>query len=782
MRVLFIVFYSLAIWTSSFTQSLISGRVFSKVDKEPLIGAAVLNVNDKNGVATNHLGQFKIKVSNNKENTIIISYLGYVADTFALDGNSYFEVFLDENIEVLANVEIVADKQKWSVENIGKLSMSQAQIVKHMNYLLGEADVLKTLQILPGVSSGNEGTAGLLVRGGSIDQNLYLVDNIEIINPTHLGGFFSALDVDLVNNVNIEKGGFSSKFNGRASSIIDIKLKNGNAQKWKNKFSIGTLSAKYYIEGPIKNDKTTMLLNVRRSIIDLAYRGFNKIDGSNEPSGFSIYDINAKINHRINKNNELSFLYYLSNDQYNLSIKSDNDILKSITKYGIAWGNNMYGVSHNYIKPTLNINTTLSYDSYFYKIKSDYDYEVKGSKDKGQELININSLLNNYTLKTNVYKYINEKNSLQFGGSIKHQKSEPSIFYEEIVNSKIKDKFSLDSLNTNGTIFSLYGELDKKFKYDISLIGGLNFSIYKSAGEKPFTYLLPRLKVNKEFSKINAFVSYARMTQFTHLLSSNGNGFPSDSWIAANEIAPPIISNQVSLGLTPKLNKSFELTIEAFAKTLNNLVTYKEGSLVDNISVNWENTIVTNGTAKIIGLEIYSKSNFKNLEIIVSYDLSKNMNQYANLNYGKSFPSKFDRRHEISIAPSYKFNKKVSANLLWTYNSGQKLTIPFHYYNVVARGYSQNAEIPGYTQQIAEYYTSINNYAAPSYHRLDLNFSFYKKLRKGSRIFNLGIYNAYNRLNPYLLYLKKKGNEVVLSQFGLFPILPSLSYLRNFNN
>jgi len=763
----------------------LSGYTSDSSSQEALIGTSIYLPELFKGTTTNSYGFYSITLPEGKYK-IRFSYVGYKTITEEIDLNKNIMVNLHlKSSNELDEVEIIANEVEKDYESteMGIHSLTMKKLDK-IPVLLGEKDLIKTLQLLPGVQSGSEGSSGLYVRGGSPDQNLFLLDGVPVYNANHLFGFFSVFNTDAINSVKLIRGGFPARYGGRLSSVLDIRMKEGNMNKFHGSGSIGIISAKINLEGPIIKDKTSFIISGRRTYIDLlakpliAYISRNK--GDKTSGGYYFYDLNMKINHKFSDKNRLFFSTYLGNDRF-YSKYEDNYTIES-KKYenqydvGLGWGNIISVIRWNLqLSPKLFSNTTVTYSRYNFNTEQKMNEKLI-TPDKTEDNVYLNSF------KSGIYD-ISVKIDFDFMPTPDHYiKFGVGDTYHTFQPGGFQTKYSSgDSSVTNNQLsFDLYAHEYHAYIEDDFKIGSLlkfNVGLHYSGfvfTNKTFNYLQPRLSARILLSSSSSIkVSYSRMAQYLHLLTNPSIGMPTDLWVPASVNAPAEYSDQVSMGYFKQFNKGFKLSIETYYKTMYNLIEYKEGSSFFGVSKNWEDKIEI-GKGESYGIEMLIEKKRGKTTGWVGYTLSWANRTFENINFGNTFPYRYDRRHDISIVIVHQLTKNIDLGLVWVYGSGQAVTLGFEEY------------YPGYNSDIMDYepitnIDSRNNYRTPAYHRLDLSANFTKKKKWGERTWSVGIYNVYNRQNSFYIYVDHRDNgEAFLQMVSLFPIIPSVAYSFKF--
>ena len=770
-----------------YSQITVSGFIEDKNTHERLPGVNVYDINSLQGTVSNSYGFYSISL---KEDTarIIFSMVGYQQQINQIHSG---EKEINLNVELESGIElaevVVTHKQKtFNNTEMSVLKIPAKQLLQ-IPALMGEADVMRAFQLMPGVQGGKEGTSGIYVRGGSPDQNLMLLDDIPLYYVNHIGGYVSVFNPDVIKDIKLYKGGYPARYGGRLSSIMDIRMKEGNMNEVTGNVSVGIISSKFSIEGPIKKDKTSFIFSIRRSLFDVFTRGYQKlILNDNTSAGYTLYDMNAKINHIFNAKNRLYFSTYFGRDRILIKQKDfntrDDYPYNFKSKNDINWGNYSTSFRWNHIYSSkLFSNFTIGYTNFFYRSFSDIDNIEKQTGHTVGTLSNhFSSAINDFFAKADFDLYKNNQ-QIKFGGGITKHRFTPTMnnIYQVGTNASNIDTTFGSQKNMPTELF-LYAEDEFTLTENLLLNVGLHFT---SLTEKNHTFysLQPRITGNYVVAKNYSIKSsFSRMMQPFHLLSNNDAGLPTDLWVPATKEVPPQKSSQIALGIAGEINHKYpvEWSIEAFYKKMNNLIEFEDGASFFSGIVDWKKKIVRNGSGTIFGSEFLLQKKEGATTGWISYTLSKNMRQFDELNSGNPFPYKYDRRHDFSIFMSHKFNEKYQLSASWVFATGNAVTLPANKYNLYVMGWEHrdggNIE---YLYDEVHIYNERNNYRTPSYHKLDISLDISEKKREGLRIYTLGLYNAYNRLNTYYLYFDndKAGNKKLYS-FSLFPVMPSVSY------
>lgn len=751
----------------------ISGYVSDGKTQEKIIGAIIYDAKTKLGTITNNFGFYSLTLPSDSVN-LLISYIGFTPQYLSFLLNKDVPLNIDLSLSnQLQTIEILADENE-RIEERTRMSTINIPIeqIKKVPAFLGEVDVLKVLQLLPGVKSGGEGSSGLYVRGGGPDQNLILLDGAPIYNASHLFGFFSTFNADAIKNVELTKGGFPARYGGRLSSVIDINMKDGNMRKYNVEGSVGLIASKILIEGPIWNEKTSFLFTARRTYLDLLLGPIISAATIGEGSGgYYFYDLNLKVNHKFSDKDKLFLSLYKGLDNFYFSTGS---AFTGETSYGgyLKWGNAIGSARWNHVfNNQLFCTTGLTYTQYLFGLGQ----ELKDLKNDTKESANYFSGINDWAGKINFDYMPNPNHNVKFG---------TNYIYHTFKTGAEQYKTSgfdrnIDSISGNPDIFAtelnLYAEDDWRINPKLKINVGIHAagflvqnSFYKSLQPR-FTgrYLLP--------NNWSVKASYASMMQFIHLLSNSNVGLPTDLWVPATKLIKPQQSYQGAFGFAKSFkNNAFEFSAEGYYKEMKNIIDYLDGANFIGGSNDWEKK-VAQGIGWSYGAEFLIQKKKGKLNGWIGYTLSWTNRQFTQINEGKIYPYKYDRRHDISIVAIYKLSNKLDVSSTWVYGTGNAISLPLQSYAaVVDPGSSLNNEV--------QYYGGKNNYRMAPYSRMDVSVNKHKKKKWGRVTWSFGVYNLYNRQNPYFLYFARNQYGVQqLKQVSLFRLIPSISYSFKFD-
>lgn len=782
-----VVALTMMIWQAQAAKYTLSGYVDDAGTGEKLIGATVFDQASLQGTTSNLYGFFSVTLPEGQYE-IVASFVGYQRQVITIDltKDQTFNFSLQSALD-LEEVEIVGT-QSEAIQDRSQMSVISLpmQDLQNLPALFGERDVMKALQLMPGVQSGGEGTSGLYVRGGGPDQNLILLDGVPVYNATHLFGFFSVFNTDALNSVELIKGGFPAHYGGRLSSVIDIRMKEGNTKKLRGAGSVGLISSKLTLEGPLIKDRSSFIVSGRRTYIDLLaqpfIRAIGNAEGAKVRAGYYFYDLNGKVNYKFSESSRLFLSTYLGNDNAYARIEEsyiqNNVRFTSKDNSGLGWGNITTALRWNKIlNQRLFANTTLTYSRYRFQVGADYSLDADpGGQTEALEY-SYSSGINDLAGKVDFDFIPNPNHYIKFGvGHIYHTFNPGvNVFQQDIVTDA-----SVDTTFGNNKIyaheFSTYIEDDMKIGGRMKVNAGLHFSGFRVRGENYFS-LQPRISGRYLLSEDWSLKgSYATMRQFIHLLTNSTVGLPTDLWLPATDRVPPQKSQQLALGVAHTFKEKYEVSVEGYYKTMDNLIEYKEGASFFLGGEGWEDQVeVGKGTS--YGAELFIQKKTGRLHGWIGYTLSWTNRQFENLNFGNEFPYKYDRRHDLSVALTYKFSDRIDAGVTWVYGTGNAISLATDRYQGNARGVQDYI----FNGSEVQYFEERNDYRMASFHRLDASVNFHKEKKWGKRTWTLGVYNIYNRQNPFYLYYDTdfNGNRQ-LKQVSLFPVIPSVSYSFSF--
>lgn len=743
----------------------ISGHIKSKHSGETLIGASVRAGN--RGTASNEYGFYSLTLPRGNY-TVGFSAIGLQSQAVSLhlEKDTVLNVFLEDEVKNLEGVIVSAQSKGRSITSpqmgVEKLSTRE---IRYLPVLLGERDILKTIQLLPGIKSAGEGNSGFYVRGGAGDQNLILLDEAPVYNASHLLGFFSTFNSDAIKDMTVYKGGMPAQYGGRLSSVVDIKMNDGNNQDYDVSGGVGLISTKLNVEGPLQKDRSSFLLTGRRTYADM----FLKLshDSSINQNRIYFYDLNAKLNYQLSDKDRLFLSGYFG-----------KDLLGVGKTFGIDWGNGTGTLRWNHVfTRKLFSNTSVIFSNYKYKI----------SIQSGGDDFDIFSQIRDWNLKQEYQWYAGSRHNIRFGfntiyhvitpGEVKAYRSqsvnstalqkryssENAVFYSD--TWKLSDRLNL----TYGIRLSTFTILGKGDYYHIDADGRVTDTLRYRKGEAVKTYVNPepRLAASYVFNPDESVkASYVRNVQNLHLVSNSTSANPTDKWIANTNIIKPEISDQVSIGYYRNLSQGlYEISVETYYKTMQHQIDYRDGADIFANSDAIESQLLF-GKGRAYGLEWLIKKKSGKLTGWIAYTLSKTEKKISGINSDRWYNARQDRTHEVAIVTSYQLNKKWTVSANWVFYTGDAVTFPAGKYRV--------------NDQTVFYYTERNGYRMPAYHRLDIGATCeLKKKKKFSSELAISLYNAYGRENAYTINFRDSKDDPSKTEavrYALFKFIPSVSY------
>ncbi len=763
---------------------IISGYISDSLSREKLIGAHIWNEKSKIGTSSNAFGYFNLSLNKQSgiSSVVKISYIGYATKTIKITGDTLLDIVLNKG-KTLSEVNVTAQILNIEKRNeISTLSISSKDL-EILPAIGGERDIFKAYQFMPGVQSGSEGNSSLYVRGGSPDQNLVLLDDVPLYNITHLGGFVGIFNSDAIKSSKLIKGGFPAQYGNRLSSVVDIRMKDGNNQKRESAFTIGLISTKLLLQGPLKKGKSSYMFSVRRFMYDLLLKPVSFLS-SGQMFGYTFYDLNLKINHEINQKNHLFFSTYTGDDVFSSYINDKDTETKS--KFKNRWGNSLMAIRWNHLYNT-NVfsNTTLAYSRY--RFGTNMIGESTSSQNDYRMEYNQHSSIQDFTLKQDLEYNIADFYNIKFGLTGIWHINRPAEFetYQESANQILADT-SFINQQIGSAETAVYLENHFRFKNGLSGNLGFRFSDYFVSNTN-FYSPEPRILLHYLIAgKYKLSSSFTIMKQYLHLLSGTSNGMKVAFWLPATLNVPPSQSYQYTFGFATTLHKQFELSIEGFYKEMTDLINIKEGIPFNSINTDWENKVETQGLGTVYGTEFLLQKRIGKHTGWLAYTWSKNMRQFHSINLGRAYPYRYDRRHDISIVYNLKINKKIDFSVTWVYGTGEAMTFPNAKFDAPFMSLDQI----NFASDHRSIYQSSgkNSVRGKAYHRLDIGMNFRKQKKKGIRTWNVSIFNVYNHANPYYYTSGTatsitNGNiktNVRISGKSVFPIMPSVSYSYKF--
>lgn len=790
----------------------ISGYVTDGASSETLIGANILESRRSTGTATNPFGFYTLTLPEG-EAELTFSYLGYESrrSRFELTKDTVLNIPLTSN-NLLAEVVVLSDKHEAGLQStaMGAHEIPMAQI-RSTPSILGEADLLKTIQLLPGVQAGMEGFSGMYVRGGGPDQNLVLLDGIPVYNADHMLGIFSIFTPDAVKNTTLFKSSFPARYGGRLSSIVDVRTNDGDMHRYHGALSIGALTDKVHIEGPIWKERTSFSFSAR-AIPTVFFKSLivDKDENYSDKYNYYFYDVNAKVNHKFNDRSRLFLSFYKGKDHYHYDSYDGNgstndNIYKSYYKDNshLNWGNTIAYGRWNYVfNSKLFCNTTLSYNNY----EMSLDGEMEDTYMAGKQILNkyhyssrFSSGIRDWSARMDFDYTPIPQHHIKFGAEYIYHTFRPGVStskVQDIDDGTVQQDTiynTSSSREMHGQEISLYAEDNFNVSDDLSLNAGVRTALFHTQG-KSYYSVQPRLSARYNLGQgFSAKASYTCMAQYVHLLSSTPLSMPTDLWVPITKDISPMYANQYSIGGYYAGLPGWEFSIEGYYKQMRHILEYQDGVSFFGTSTNWEEKVEV-GEGRSFGLELMVQKTLGNTTGWLAYTLSKTDHRFKDgtINQGEWFPYKYDRRHSISLALNHKFSNRIDVGASWIFNSGGCITVP-EKATIIIR--------PDGSTEETGYISHRNNYRLPASHRLNLGINFNKKTKHGMRTWNISVYNAYNAMNPNIVYSKykngynaendfyesiygqstnKEKGKATIKKLTILPCIPSVTYTYKF--
>ena len=777
--IFFLTFFSIVICAQS--NYTLSGYIQDESSGENLIGVSIYEKESFKGTASNEYGFYSLTLPKGNYK-IVYSFIGFksIIKSVNLNQNLRLNVSLNNNAIVTEEIEVTGERQD---KNVNSSSMSQAKLevqnIKQLPVILGEVDVLKSAQLLPGIQSGGEGNSGLYVRGGGPDQNLILLDEAVVYNAAHLFGFFSVFNADAIKDINIIKGGMPAEYGGRLSSVLDITMKDGNNKKYQAEGGIGLLSSRLTLQGPIEKNKSSFIVSGRRTYIDVLSKPFMSEDNAFSGSGYYFYDLTTKINYRISDKDRLYLSGYFGRDVFSFS-NSDNGI-----GIEIPWGNATTSLRWNHLfNDKLFMNTSL--------IFSDYRFEFNIAQQEFE--LKIFSGINDWNTKIDFLYQPNQRHTIKFGSNYTYHEFTPGNASGRSGEVVFEPDEIFKQYSNEG---ALYISDDFEASDVLKIHAGLRYSSFQHSGyisfrdyikndltgsDDNYNHIEPRLTFRYKLNPTSSIKgAYTQNYQYIHLASTSSVSLPTDLWVPSSAGIKPKFSDQYALGYFKNFKDNmFEASIEAYYKEMSNLIEYKEGVLPEDNTNSSSDDAFVFGDGDSYGIEVLVKKNKGKTTGWIGYTLSKTTRYFDEINNGISFPAKYDRRHDLSITATHKLNNKWTLSSVFVYATGNSITLPTERYIIGSNVYTE--------------FTSRNGFRMEPYHRLDLGATYTpnKKNKRFNSSWNFSIYNVYSRKNPYFIYFDlesttgengniQDGNLTPKAyQVSIFPILPSVTWNFNF--
>ena len=782
MKKITLLIFSIAFSIISIAQNqyTISGYIQDSASGENLIGVSIYDQNTYKGTASNQYGFYSLTIEEGNY-TIIYSFIGYKSITKNINLNKDIRLNIGLNSNTIVTEEVIVTGERLD-KNVSSSNMSQAKLevnnIKQLPVILGEVDVLKSAQLLPGIQSGGEGNSGLYVRGGGPDQNLILLDEAVVYNAAHLFGFFSVFNADAIKDINIIKGGMPAEYGGRLSSVLDITMKDGNNKKYEADGGIGLLSSRLTIQGPIQKNKSSFIISGRRTYIDVLSKPFMSEDNAFNGSGYYFYDLTTKINYRISDKDRLYLSGYFGRDVFSF-MNSDNNI-----GIDIPWGNATTSLRWNHLfNDKLFMNTSI--------IFSDYRFEFNIAQQEFE--LKIFSGINDWNTKLDFLYQPNQKHTIKFGANYTYHEFTPGNASGKSGDVVFEPEKIFKQYSNEG---ALYISDDFEVSDMLKIHAGIRYSSFQHSGYISFRdyikndltgntdnyrHVEPRLSFRYRTSPTSSIKgAYTQNYQYIHLASTSSVSLPTDLWVPSSSGIKPKFSDQYALGYFKNFkDNSYETSIEAYYKEMTNLIEYKEGVLPEDNTNSSSDDAFVFGDGDSYGIEFLIKKNKGKTTGWIGYTISKTTRFFDDINDGNAFPAKYDRRHDLSITATHKISEKWTLSSVFVYATGNAITLPTERYTIGENVYTE--------------YTSRNGFRMDPYHRLDIGATYSpKKKKKFQSTWNFSIYNVYSRKNPYFIYFAlesiegesvntiENGVTPKAYQVSIFPILPSITWNFSF--
>lgn len=780
MKIIFLFFTFLFSCEQLFAQKFtVSGYIKDNYSGETMIGATLSVQNKSKGVSSNQYGFYSITLDSGQY-IFTCTSIGYLPKTISIDllKDTVLNINMISGAALQQEVIVSARKRDNNVKTaqMGKISLPIEQI-KQVPAFLGEVDLLKVVQLLPGIRNAGEGSAGIYVRGGGPDQNLIMLDDAVVYNTGHLFGFFSIFNSDAIKNVSLIKGGMPAQYGGRLSSVLDISMKEGNNREFQTEGGIGLIASRFSVQGPLKKDKASFIVSARRTYVDAIAKPFISKESQFYGSGYYFYDLNAKLNYKFSEKDRLYLSGYFGRDVFDfVNGRQSLDV-------NIPWGNATGTLRWNHVfNKKLFANTTLVYN--------DYKFKFTAAQDNFQ--VGLSSGIRDVSLKQDFDWYPQGKHKVKFGGIYTYHRFSPSVVsgrqdsvefnplnaqikYAHEAAVYVQDDWEISNkwqINV-GLRYSMFQQTGPFKLYETDANGNRTDSTVFKRGEAVKTYGGPEPRFSLRYSineQTSIKASVTHNLQYIHLVSNAGTTLPTDLWVPSTYLVKPQKSWLYAAGLFRNFkNNMFETSLELYYKQMQNQIEYREGYTPNTID-DTENDFVF-GKGWSYGSELFVNKVKGKLTGWVGYTLSWTWRKFPELNDNKKYPAKYDRRNDLTVVGMYQLSKRWKVSATFVYGTGNAATLPQRFY------------IMGGV--LTQEYSRINQYRLPSYHRLDLSAVLQGKKndrRKMKTEWVFSIYNAYSRANPYFIYYDQEGNpyngtlKVQAKQVSIFPIIPAVTW------
>lgn len=788
-----LLFFLIVLSSSLYGQ--VHGFVEDSKTGERLPGASISTQDRTVGVITNNFGFFSISNPALLTSEVVVSYVGYTSRSLKLERKEdgrMLVITLDPSSEMMTEVEITAERPNRLIQARTGLIELPVKTLSSMPSLGGEADLIKALTFIPEVQFALEGTTNISIRGGAPDQNLVLVDDVPIYNVSHLFGVVSIFDTEALKYAALSKGGFPARYGGRVSSVLDLRLREGNMQEFKGSASIGVLSSRLLLEGPIVKNKMSFLVSGRRSFYDLFVTPIMKYVMSEKDSKtyarYYFYDINGKLNYFINAKNRVYLSFYSGKDPMSLNGESkkeyDDFIVKQKNKYILSYGNEIASLRWSYVSDNgYFANTTLKYCRYTYQNSNSRRRDIFMVDDTlvSQSYLGLSSGVTDLGLRSDQEFRLGKYQQIRLGGELGHYIYEPGVEIMSLdsYNAGSNNPGTENKKRTTAYGAALYVEDEFSLFDRLYFNMGYRFNFYQVEARN-YVFHEPRVSLSwLAHDRLALKASYGKHSQFIHLLTNSGISLPTDLWVPTTANIKPVVSEQYSIGLQSDfMDKTYELGVEVFIKELQNVIEYKDGMSFTSQNSDWE-TLVEAGRGHAKGLELMFEKKTGKLKGWISYTLSKATREFDNINYGKEFLYKYHRLHNFSTALNYQLTKNGRLGVNWIFASGNPVTFSLSGTNTDYEYFYSLFPYPSSTTQLNRF--GRNNYILPAYHRMDISYEISRTRKWGESAWTFSVYNVYNRLNAAFLDLNydMQGHATV-EKFSPLPFIPGISYSIKF--
>ncbi len=777
----------------------ISGTIEDRLTGEPQIAANVYLPFLLSGTSSNDYGFYSLTLPEG-QHKLVFSYLGYqpVETVVMLTSNMTLDISMQAD-GLLEPIVVTAEIDTGQIKQASPETALDLRMMNALPALGGEPDLIRYAALQPGIQTGSDGFGGVHVRGGNADQNLFLLDGVPVYSPSHAVGMLSIFDSPAIRSASVYKGGFPARYGGRLSSVFDIRMKEGNSKEFQAEAGLGLLSAKVALEGPIDKESSSFFLSGRRTLLDPWIKSFtsyvNQQAGRKGFTDYAFYDLNGKMNFRSGHKHRFYVSLYTGNDSYHReeerAVKFSDLEVNDKAQSDLIWGNTIAAFRWNWLlHPQWFLNTTIHSSTFRFSLLDFYEYEERDQdlSSRQYDLISFSSLIQDLSIKTVGEYHPSAEHTIRFGSSLVRHRFQPGVLALD-ENSVDADIFvsggqvrNLDSLPAYPVIRSLEADAYIEDQIKISPAWSANIGVYGNffyVQERGYVSLQPRMYLSYQpVPLFGMHVSYSRMTQNLHLLTNSGLGLPTDLWVPVTENIRPLEASQVEVGMNLAFKSGWEVELSAYTKQMEHLLGFKDGA---NFLVNgnviqggvlpdyWE-AFVTSGTGRSEGLEFSMARTAGPVTGTLAYSLTSTRRQFEETNQGKAFPFRYDRRHVLHLTGLWQINNGLSLGAIWTYASGNPITLPTQTFN---------GESPYYTGIPGIIYSSRNGYRMKDYHRLDLNLQYRYVQSRFSHLFQIGVFNLYNRKNPLFVRIRENiynPQEKQLVEVSLMPLMPILRY------